>query len=107
MDGVSTCVYKPAPSIKKIHDQKLMHTQTLAIVRKMIGDSRDWNYEKAIDFLIKPAFAAVRLGIYEVVNEILKAYIGLVSFTDELGFHMLSLAVLYRQEKVFNLVYQV
>ncbi|KAK2652322.1 hypothetical protein Ddye_012178 [Dipteronia dyeriana] len=96
-----------APTIKDIHDQKLMHTQKLAIVRKMIGDSKDWNYKKAIDFLAKPAFAAVRLGIYEVVDEILDAYIGLVSFTDELGYHMLSLAVQHRQEKVFNLVYQV
>ncbi|KAK4838259.1 hypothetical protein QYF36_012333 [Acer negundo] len=94
-------------SIKKIHDEKLKHTQTLAIVRKMIGDSRDWNYEKAIDFLKEPAFAAVILGNYEVVKEILKAYIGLVSFTNELGYHMLSLAVKHRQEKVFNLVYEV
>ncbi|TXG68383.1 hypothetical protein EZV62_003318 [Acer yangbiense] len=94
-------------SIRKIHDQKLTHKQTLAIVRKMIGDSGSWNYEKAIDFLKEPAFTAVSLGIYEVVNEILMAYIGLVSFTNELGYHMLSLAVKHRQEKVFNLLYEV
>ncbi|KAK0596649.1 hypothetical protein LWI29_017723 [Acer saccharum] len=73
----------------------------------MIGGYRNWNYEKAIDYLKEPAFAAVIFGNYEVVNEILKAYIGLVSFTNELGYHMLSLAVKHRQEKVFNLVYQV
>ena len=84
-----------------------MHKQTLAIVRKMIGGYSNWNYEKAIDFLKEPAFTAVSLGIYEVVDEILKAYVGLVSFTNELGYHMLSLAVLHRKEKVFNLVYQV
>ncbi|KAK0598133.1 hypothetical protein LWI29_031940 [Acer saccharum] len=73
----------------------------------MIGDSSNWNYVKAIKFLNESALIAARLGIYEVVNEILKAYIRSVSFTDELGHHMLSFAVLSRQEKVFNLVYQV
>ncbi|TXG68396.1 hypothetical protein EZV62_003331 [Acer yangbiense] len=100
-------IMRLAPSIRHIHDQKLMHTQTLEIVKKMIGGYSKWNYEKAIDFLKEPAFIAVSLGIYEVVNEILKAYIGLVSFTDELGYHMLSLAVKHRQEKVFKLVYEV
>ncbi|KAK2652282.1 hypothetical protein Ddye_012138 [Dipteronia dyeriana] len=100
-------VMQLAPSIKRIHDEKQMHTQTLEIIRMMIGDSNNWNYVKAIEFLKEPAFIAARLGIHEVVNEILKAYIGSVSFTDESGHHMLSFAVLHRQEKVFNLVYQV
>ncbi|KAK3220344.1 hypothetical protein Dsin_014314 [Dipteronia sinensis] len=95
-----------APSIKRIHDEKQMHTQTLEIIRMMIGDSSNWNYVKAIKFLKESAFIAASLGIHEVVNEILKAYIGSVSFTNESGHHMLSFAVLHRQEKVFNLVYQ-
>ena len=93
--------HQNAKSIRHIHDQ------TLEIVKKMIGGYSNWNYENAIDFLKEPAFVAVSLGIYEVVNEILKAYIGLVSFTNELGYHMLSLAVKHRQEKVFNLLYKV
>ncbi|KAL5755605.1 hypothetical protein ACOSQ2_020351 [Xanthoceras sorbifolium] len=96
-----------APSIRRIHDRKQMHTQTLEIVRKMIGDYSNWNYVKAIKLLKKPAFMAATLGIYEVVNEILKAYNFSVSFVDHLGNTMLSTAVLNRQERVFNLVYQV
>ncbi|KAK2652314.1 hypothetical protein Ddye_012170 [Dipteronia dyeriana] len=96
-----------APSIKHIHDKKQMHTQTLEIVRMMIGDYSNWNYVKAIKFLKKPALIAASMGIYEVVNEILKAYNISVSFEDHLGNTMLSLAVLNRQEKVFNLLYQV
>ncbi|KAL5755601.1 hypothetical protein ACOSQ2_020347 [Xanthoceras sorbifolium] len=71
-----------APSIRCIHDRKQMHTQTLEIVRMMIGDYSNWNYVKAIKLLKKPAFIAATLAIYEV-------------------------AVLNRQERVFNLVYQV
>ncbi|KAL5824249.1 hypothetical protein ACOSQ3_020312 [Xanthoceras sorbifolium] len=63
-----------APSIRCIHDRKQMHTQTLEIVRMMIGDYSNWNYVKAIKLLKKPAFIAATLAIYEVVNEILKAY---------------------------------
>ncbi|KAH7511502.1 hypothetical protein JRO89_XSUnG0197600 [Xanthoceras sorbifolium] len=96
-----------APSIRRIHDRKQMHTLTLEIVRKMIGDYSNWNYVKAIKLLKKPAFMAATLGIYEVVNEILKAYNFSVSFVDHLGNTMLSTAVLNRQERVFNLVYQV
>ncbi|KAH7511501.1 hypothetical protein JRO89_XSUnG0197400 [Xanthoceras sorbifolium] len=63
-----------APSIRCMHDRKQMHTQTLEIVRMMIGDYSNWNYVKAIKLLKKPAFIAATLAIYEVVNEILKAY---------------------------------
>ncbi|KAL5822405.1 hypothetical protein ACOSQ4_020305 [Xanthoceras sorbifolium] len=96
-----------APSIRRIHVRKQMHTQTLEIVRMMIGDYSNWNYVKAIKLLKKPAFIAASLGIYEVVDEILKAYNFSVLFVDHLGYTMLSFAVLNRQEQVFNLIYQV
>ncbi|KAK3220351.1 hypothetical protein Dsin_014321 [Dipteronia sinensis] len=40
----------------------------------MIGDSTDWNYEKAIDFLIKPAFAAEEVFnlVYQVCHPMVR-----------------------------------
>ncbi|KAK4850533.1 hypothetical protein QYF36_007535 [Acer negundo] len=61
------------PSIKRIHDHKLMHTQTLEIVKLMISKV-DWTYKEASERLKEPVLTAAKLGIYEFVNEVLKAY---------------------------------
>lgn len=96
-----------APNIKRIREKKLMHRQTLEIVKMMLGDYTQWDFVKANKLLKKPVLKATSLGIYEVVDEVLKVYSLAASFVDHLGHTMLSLAVLCRQEKVFNLVYQV
>ncbi|TXG65803.1 hypothetical protein EZV62_007078 [Acer yangbiense] len=92
------------PSIKRIHDDKLMHTQTLEIVRLMISNV-NWTYKEASERLKKPVLTAARLGIHEFVDEVLKAYPNSVLFYDEEGCNIFLLAVSYRKEKVFRLIH--
>ncbi|TXG68387.1 hypothetical protein EZV62_003322 [Acer yangbiense] len=61
----------PIPGIKSIHEQKLMHVQTLQIVRLMIA-GKTWTYTEALESLKKPVLRAAKLGNYMFVEEILK-----------------------------------
>ncbi|TXG65818.1 hypothetical protein EZV62_007093 [Acer yangbiense] len=92
------------PGIKSIHDQKLVHTQTLEIVRMMISEV-NWNYKEASVRLKKPVLTAARLGIHEFVDVVLKAYQNSAFFCDEKRHNIFLLAVSYRKEKVFNLIH--
>ncbi|KAK0602151.1 hypothetical protein LWI29_030877 [Acer saccharum] len=92
------------PSIKRIHAQKLMHTQTLEIVKLMISKV-NWTYKEASERLKEPVLTAARLGIHEFVEEVLKAYQYSVFFNNEEGRNTFFLAVSYRKEKVFSLIY--
>ncbi|TXG65817.1 hypothetical protein EZV62_007092 [Acer yangbiense] len=92
------------PSIKRIHDNKLMHTQSLEIVRLLISGV-DWTYKEASKRLKNPVLTAARLGIHEFVNEVLKAYPNSALFRDEERNNIILLAVSYRKEKVFSLTH--
>ncbi|TXG65808.1 hypothetical protein EZV62_007083 [Acer yangbiense] len=92
------------PGLKRIHDNKLMHTQTLEIVRLMISNV-DWTYKKASKRLKKPVLTAAKLGIHEFVKEVLEAYPNSFLFYDKKGRNIFLLAVLYRKEKVFSLIH--
>ncbi|KAK0599765.1 hypothetical protein LWI29_008396 [Acer saccharum] len=91
--------------IKRIHDHKLIHTQTSEIVRLMISEV-NWTYKEASERLKEPVLTAARLGIHEFVNEVLKAYPNSGVFYDEKGQNIFLLAVLYRKEKVFSLIHK-
>ncbi|KAI9187506.1 hypothetical protein LWI28_028903 [Acer negundo] len=93
------------PSIKRIRDQKLKHTQTLEIVSMMISKV-NWTYTEASERLKKPVLTAARYGIQEFVNEVLKAYPNSGLFSDEKRQNIFLLAVLYRKEKVFSLIHE-
>ncbi|XP_031262067.1 uncharacterized protein LOC116120258 isoform X1 [Pistacia vera] len=90
-----------APCIKRIHDEKLNHMQALEIVRTVCGGVV-WDFEKALETLKQPILIATRLGILEIVEEILKVYDSALFFVDEAGKNVLQLAVLNRQEIVFG-----
>ncbi|KAH7571969.1 hypothetical protein JRO89_XS04G0176600 [Xanthoceras sorbifolium] len=92
------------PSIKHIHDQKLMHAHALAIVRDMISKV-NWTYKEAVERLKEPVLTAARLGIHEFVDEVLKAYPNSVLFYDKNGRNIFLLAVLHRKEEVFRLIH--
>ncbi|XP_031276071.1 uncharacterized protein LOC116134518 [Pistacia vera] len=94
------------PDIKNIRDIKLTHMQTLDIVRILChGNDVTWNSTEALK-TFWPAFPeAAKLGICEIVNEILNAYFYAYNFhyTDN-NYGLLHMAILHRQEKIFKIV---
>ncbi|XP_031269052.1 protein ACCELERATED CELL DEATH 6-like [Pistacia vera] len=91
------------PVTKSIHDTKLTNMQPHEIVRIMCHDRVTWSREEALKSLVTPVLTAVALGIYELVNEIMKAYFFSFVFTRN-GDDIFRLAILNRHEKVFSLV---
>lgn len=81
-----------------------MHMQTLQIVRMMCHEGVIWSSEEASQSLCNPILTAARLGICEIVREILKAYFYSYTFANECGHAIFHLAILHRQGKVFSLV---
>ncbi|XP_031262162.1 ankyrin repeat-containing protein At5g02620-like [Pistacia vera] len=63
-----------------------------------------WSSEEASQSLCNPILTAARLGICEIVREILKACFYSYTFGNENRHAIFHLAILHRQEKVFNLV---
>lgn len=82
-----------------------MHKQTVEIVRMMCAGVK-WNFGKALEILKMPVLEAAKLGIYEIVNEIMKVYYSSLCFVDEDGNNLCMLAVLHRREKLFKLLRQ-
>ncbi|KAJ4717265.1 putative Ankyrin repeat-containing protein [Melia azedarach] len=89
------------PCIKVIQEQKLAHQQTTEIVR-MICDGVVWNDPH---FLELSLLSAASFGISEFVNELIMANNGFIYMVNNEGHNIFLLAVLHRQENIFNLIY--
>ncbi|GAY67730.1 hypothetical protein CUMW_258870 [Citrus unshiu] len=92
-----------APSIKLIHDQKLTHMRTVEIVR-IICEAVVWTNVQTSAQLSGAMLSAAILGIPEVVNEFIMAYNSCSNWSNQDGHTIFDYAVLYRREKVFNLI---
>ncbi|KAL9451723.1 hypothetical protein AB3S75_013316 [Citrus x aurantiifolia] len=92
-----------SPSIKGIHEQKLTHMRTVEIVR-IICEGVVWtNFQNSAQLSVAMLAAAI-LGIPEVVNEFIMAYDSSSNWSNQDGHTIFDHAVLYRREKVFNLI---
>ncbi|KAH9684926.1 ANK REP REGION domain-containing protein [Citrus sinensis] len=92
-----------SPGIKGIHDQKLTHMRTVEIVR-IICEGVVWtNFQNSAQLSVAMLAAAI-LGIPEVVNEFIMAYDSSSNWSNQDGHTIFDHAVLYRREKVFNLI---
>ncbi|KAJ8755950.1 hypothetical protein K2173_024495 [Erythroxylum novogranatense] len=92
--------------LQNVYDKKLTHLQALEMVKiicQKIVENRETGFEEK---LTRPAFDAAKLGIQEIVTEIVKAYPYAIWLTDEENRNVIHLAVEHRQENVYNLLYQ-
>ncbi|KAH9713595.1 ANK REP REGION domain-containing protein [Citrus sinensis] len=97
-----------APSIKSIRDAKIIHEQTLEILRIMCAGAVDIlnTHEEAQNVFKKPMFKAARLGIYEIVMGIMNSYFPWsLEFKNKDGYDIFKVAVEHRREKVFNIIF--
>ncbi|XP_031258983.1 protein ACCELERATED CELL DEATH 6-like [Pistacia vera] len=86
-----------------------MHHKALQLVKYLCGEikSSKPDYKRAIRLLKPPLLLAAELGRCEVVEEIIKTFPDAIWFTNEKNHSVFHLAVLKRQEKVFNLIFQI
>ncbi|XP_076889133.1 uncharacterized protein LOC143539813 [Bidens hawaiensis] len=95
-----------APSIKNIHDIKVNINLSSLLVRricKIVIEKGDhdiaWN-------ILGPAITtAVKYGTHELIEECILAYPGIIWYNAG-GFSLFLAAIKQRQERVYNLVYQ-
>nr|GEZ12539.1 ankyrin repeat-containing domain, PGG domain protein [Tanacetum cinerariifolium] len=95
-----------APALKNIREIKEKHYESNMLVKyicKTLIENEDpdttWN------ILGRAIAAAVKYGIYQLIEECLLAYPGIIWYCFE-GFNLFHLAIKERQVQVFNLVYQ-
>ncbi|KAJ9541596.1 hypothetical protein OSB04_028102 [Centaurea solstitialis] len=95
-----------APCTKDIYRMKQKHFQTQKLVERMCSIVMEkGSHTIAWDVLGTAVSTAVQHGIYELIKTCVQTYPDIVWY-DHGGLYLFIAAIRYRQEKVFNLVYQ-
>ncbi|WCJ42795.1 Ankyrin repeat family protein [Euphorbia peplus] len=92
--------------LKEIRGTKMMHHQTLKLVKCLCTEIICQDFEKAFRMLKKPFLLAAELGILEVVEEIMENFPHAIWFSDYENRNLFQIAVVNRQANIFNLLYQ-
>ncbi|RVW90978.1 hypothetical protein CK203_044168 [Vitis vinifera] len=93
------------PGIKNIHDQKLMHAQAIKILGSICIELQNMKVD-VLGFQVHQAvFQAVKRGNVEFVTETIKSIPELAWSRDINGRNIFFIAILNRQEKIFNLLH--
>ncbi|KAL3634476.1 hypothetical protein CASFOL_021530 [Castilleja foliolosa] len=100
-------VCQSVPRAKKIHRTKENHQQALALVKCLCKNMESLDYQSASRIYVEVMLTAARLGVHEVIEEIVAKFPASIYSRDlnsrQYIFHV---AVENRCEKVFNLIYQ-
>lgn len=99
-------VLNPFVYFKRVRDTKLMHHQALELVQRLCVEIMELDDAKAFSMLQQPLHLAAKLGIHEIIEEIVDAFPPAIWSSDEENHNVFQLAVIYRRENVFNLIYQ-
>lgn len=99
-------VLKRIVRVKDIEDTKMMHHQTRQLVKCLCKETMGLDYAEATSIFRMSVLSAARLGIHEIVEEILESFPSAIRFQDGQACNIIQLAVMYRRENVFNLLYQ-
>ncbi|KAG5547051.1 hypothetical protein RHGRI_012922 [Rhododendron griersonianum] len=95
------------PQVKRIREQKQMHQHALQLVRYLVKEIVILNDLSMYDLLeTKLVVNAARLGIHEVVEEIVESIPKLAWARDSECRSIYQRAVIERHENIFNLIYQ-
>ncbi|XP_050224606.1 protein ACCELERATED CELL DEATH 6-like [Mercurialis annua] len=99
--------FKQFPFLQHIEKKMLMHKQAMELLKLLISEALKANESELYGLLGPSTQNAAILGIQEFVAEAIKSYPYLVWFRDRDGCTVFLLAIKHRQEKVFNLLYQI
>ncbi|KAL2539836.1 Ankyrin repeat family protein [Abeliophyllum distichum] len=94
------------PQVKLISDKTLIYHQAVDLVKYICLEVLKLDLPKAITSIGLPLRIATQLGTHEVVEEILEIFPSAIFLRSNKNESVFHLAILYRQAKVYNLVYQ-
>ncbi|KAL6989352.1 hypothetical protein U1Q18_015102 [Sarracenia purpurea var. burkii] len=92
--------------IKSIRDKKKAHHQALELVKRICKEVAKLSYEDALMLFRIPLVNATKAGIHELVEEILVSNPDAINIVNGMGQSIFQIAIVHRQEKVFNILYQ-
>ncbi|KAJ8755897.1 hypothetical protein K2173_024442 [Erythroxylum novogranatense] len=92
--------------LKHIHETMLMHKQALELTKLLCAETVKYRNLMKEALFATPIVTAARMGIREIVSEIIKTFPDAVWSWDNDKRYIFHLAVVYRKEQVYNLVYQ-
>ncbi|XP_058004446.1 protein ACCELERATED CELL DEATH 6 isoform X2 [Hevea brasiliensis] len=92
--------------LQHIQKKNLLHKQAMELLRLLISEAIEGSVLEADNLLASPTGIAATLGIQEFVTEVIKSYPYIVWLRNRDGQNIFLLAVKHRQEKIFNLLYQ-
>ncbi|KAA8537203.1 hypothetical protein F0562_029665 [Nyssa sinensis] len=98
------------PGFKVIYDKKLMHIQALELVKQLWDKVLLLDDSKIRELIRIPSrllFTAAELGIVEFIIVLIQSYPDLIWKVDDKSRSIFHVAVAHRQEKIFNLIYEI
>ncbi|XWS29395.1 hypothetical protein CRYUN_Cryun24cG0025900 [Craigia yunnanensis] len=95
------------PDIQHIHDAKLKHDQAVELLRYIFKEisKLSKNQLEKIE-LDKAIYDAIKHGMIEFIDEIIKLYPEIIWRKDKKGRTLFANAIVLRQEKIFNHVFR-
>ncbi|KAF7147073.1 hypothetical protein RHSIM_Rhsim03G0047100 [Rhododendron simsii] len=98
--------YFTVPHVQCIREKKEKQHHALQLVKFLCMEVAKSNLSK-VEMIFKPVLRkAVRVGIPEIVEEIVLSYPSALFFMDPGSLNIFKYAILCRRERVFNLIYQ-
>ncbi|KAI3443539.1 hypothetical protein Pfo_000204 [Paulownia fortunei] len=94
------------PQARFIRDTRMMHLQTLQLVKCLCKVIVGLDYSTAASMFEMPILLASSSGNSEIIEEILEPFPPAIWSRNRMGQNIFLLAVANRQENVFNLLYQ-
>ncbi|XP_043690034.1 ankyrin repeat-containing protein ITN1-like isoform X2 [Telopea speciosissima] len=98
------------PNVMLVHDTKVMNIQALEMVKFIwneILSLKGWEISSILREPSRPLFTAAELGIIEYIIVLIQSYPDLIWKVDNEHRSIFHTAVAYRQEKIFNLIYDI
>ncbi|XP_052181109.1 ankyrin repeat-containing protein ITN1-like isoform X2 [Diospyros lotus] len=95
---------------EEIYDKKLMHILTMELVKQLWDQILLLDDSKIGELIRTPSrllFTAAELGIVEFIIILIRSYPDLIWKVDDQSRSIFHVAVAYRQEKIFNLMYEI
>ncbi|KAK3040680.1 hypothetical protein RJ639_028376 [Escallonia herrerae] len=97
----------PLPGTKEGRQENLLHVQSLNLVKclwRQVMLSGDSQIGDVLRSPSRPLFVAAEFGNFEFIVELIRSYPDLIWKVDEQSRSVFHIAVMHRQEKIFNLI---
>ncbi|XP_074275216.1 uncharacterized protein LOC141599175 isoform X2 [Silene latifolia] len=96
----------PLRTVLSCFRKGMIENKARELAKALCKEILELDDSRVFSLLRGPLHDAAKLGIPEIIEEIVEAFPPAIWFTDEDNYNVFQLAVLNRREHVFNLIYQ-